>query len=103
MGDDQQLELDQMKLLHIGDRRVVLARTGRGYVAFDDRCTHKGGPLSDGVLANGVVQCPWHGSQFDVHTCDVRHGPAEERIGCHDVTARDGRIYLRLARELVNS
>jgi nitrite reductase/ring-hydroxylating ferredoxin subunit len=31
-----------MKLLRVGDRGIVLARTGNGYVAFDDRCTHKG-------------------------------------------------------------
>ena len=49
---------DQMKLLHVGDRRIVLARTEEGYVAFDDRCTHKGGPLADGALICGTVQCP---------------------------------------------
>lgn len=38
-----ELKVDQMKLLRIDDRRIVLARTKDGYVAFDDRCTHKGG------------------------------------------------------------
>src|SRR3954454_6762482 len=45
---EDELEVDQMKLVRVGDRRLVLARTARGYVAFDDRCSHKGGPLSDG-------------------------------------------------------
>jgi len=40
-----------------------------------DRCTHRGGPLSDGVLMCGTVQCPWHGSQFDVKTVEVKCGP----------------------------
>lgn len=97
LGEDDQLQIDQMKLLHIGDRRLVLARTERGYVAFDDRCTHKGGPLSDGTLACGRVQCPWHGSQFDVHTGAVQHGPAEAHIGTYDVSTRDGRLLLRLS------
>jgi nitrite reductase/ring-hydroxylating ferredoxin subunit len=83
-----------MKLLRIGDRRVTLARTEQGYVAFDDRCTHKGGPLSDGTLACGVVQCPWHGSQFDVHTGGVKHGPAEEPIRSYDVAVREGRVWV---------
>ena len=74
------LGVNQMKLVHARGRRVVAARTEDGYVAFQDRCTHKGGPLSDGVLACGTVQCPWHGSQFDVKTGAVKCGPATEQI-----------------------
>ena len=95
-GPDDQLQVDQMKLLHVGDRRLVLARTEQGYVAFDDRCTHKGGPLSDGTLACGRVQCPWHGSQFDVHDGSVKHGPADVPIATYEVETRDGRVLLRL-------
>ena len=85
-----------MKLLRVGDRRIVLARTERGCVAFDDRCTHKGGPLADGTLACGTVQCPWHGSQFDVETGKVRQGPAKESIATYAVEERKGRILLHL-------
>ena len=97
-GTDE-LRIDQMKLLRIGDRRIALGRTERGYVAFDDRCTHKGGPLSDGALACDTVQCPWHGSQFDVHDGSVRRGPAEQSITTYPVWERDGRIWLRLPVE----
>ena len=31
-----------------------------------DRCTHRGGPLSEGQVADGCVTCPWHGSRFDL-------------------------------------
>jgi nitrite reductase/ring-hydroxylating ferredoxin subunit/uncharacterized membrane protein len=96
---EDELELDQMKLLRIGDRRVVLARTERGYVAFDDHCTHKGGPLSDGVLIAGTVQCPWHGSQFDVHTGEQKAGPASAPIRRYDVHVIDGRVCLMLPPE----
>jgi nitrite reductase/ring-hydroxylating ferredoxin subunit/uncharacterized membrane protein len=95
LGPEDQLEVDQMKLLRFGDRRLVLARTGHGYVAFDDRCTHKGGPLSDGTLACGTVQCPWHGSQFEVHTGAVKHGPADTPIASYPVVVRDGRLFLK--------
>jgi len=86
-GASSELKVDQMKLLRIGSRRIALARTEQGLVAFDDRCTHKGGPLSDGVLACGTVQCPWHGSQFDVHTGEVKAGPAERPIETYEVRA----------------
>jgi nitrite reductase/ring-hydroxylating ferredoxin subunit/uncharacterized membrane protein len=79
------LEVNQMKLVHARDERVVVARTEDGYVAFADRCTHKGGPLSDGALICGTVQCPWHGSQFDVHSGEVKCGPAERSIKTYDM------------------
>jgi nitrite reductase/ring-hydroxylating ferredoxin subunit/uncharacterized membrane protein len=79
------LDVNQMKLVHIGDRRVVVARTETRYAAFQDRCTHRGGPLSDGVLVCGTVQCPWHGSQFDVQTGEVKCGPAAENIATYPI------------------
>jgi len=92
------LKIDQMKLLRVGDRRIVLARTEKGYVAFDDRCTHKGGSLADGSLACGTVQCPWHGSQFDVTTGKVEQGPAEDPIETYNVEERDGRVIVDAVR-----
>jgi nitrite reductase/ring-hydroxylating ferredoxin subunit len=79
------LGLNQMKLVHAADRRIAVARTENGYAAFQDRCTHKGGPLSDGVLICGTVQCPWHGSQFDVHSGAVKCGPAEQPIETYEI------------------
>jgi nitrite reductase/ring-hydroxylating ferredoxin subunit/uncharacterized membrane protein len=79
------LDFNQMKLVHAVDRRIVIARTGKGYAAFADRCTHRGGPLSDGALMCGTVQCPWHGSQFDVQTGEVKCGPAEKPIQTYEI------------------
>lgn len=41
-----------------------------------DRCSHRGGPLSQGVVADGCVSCPWHGSRFDLEDGHVVRGPA---------------------------
>jgi nitrite reductase/ring-hydroxylating ferredoxin subunit/uncharacterized membrane protein len=79
------LDVNQMKLVHAGEERVVVARTENGYAAFQDRCTHRGGPLSDGALICGTVQCPWHGSQFDVRTGEVKCGPAEQKIATYEI------------------
>jgi nitrite reductase/ring-hydroxylating ferredoxin subunit/uncharacterized membrane protein len=75
-----ELSLNQMKLVHAEGRRIAVGCTEKGYAAFADRCTHRGGPLADGALICGVVQCPWHGSQFDVATGEVKEGPAKKAI-----------------------
>src|SRR5688572_6149975 len=75
-----ELKVNQMKLIHIKGRRIVICRTEKGYAAFDDHCTHRGGSLAGGSMICGTVQCPWHGSQFDVHTGMVMAGPADTNI-----------------------
>jgi nitrite reductase/ring-hydroxylating ferredoxin subunit len=85
-----------MKLLRVNGMRIVLARTETGYVAFQDSCTHEGGSLAGGVLACGVVQCPWHGSQFDARTGVVRSGPAAESLRLFRVEELDGKVRVFL-------
>jgi nitrite reductase/ring-hydroxylating ferredoxin subunit len=91
-----ELKVNAMKLLHIGEKRIVLARTEQQYVAFDDRCPHRGGSLAGGSLMCGTVQCPWHGSQFSVHKGTVSAGPAKEGINTYTVMENNGKIFLVL-------
>ncbi len=84
----------QMLLADIQGARVAVGRCAEGIVAFSDHCTHKGGPLSDGALVGCTVQCPWHGSQFDVHSGRVVAGPAEERILTYDVVTRGEDVFV---------
>jgi uncharacterized membrane protein/nitrite reductase/ring-hydroxylating ferredoxin subunit len=91
-----ELEVDQMKLLRVGDKRIVLARTEQGYVAFDDRCPHRGGSLAGGVIICGTVQCLWHGSQFDAGTGNVKAGPAKAHIAVYRVTEEAGDVKVFL-------
>lgn len=75
-----ELGTGQMKHVLLNGAWVGLAHTAQGYFAFDEICTHKGGPLCDGVLMDHTVQCPWHGSRFDVRSGRVLAGPATAPI-----------------------
>jgi nitrite reductase/ring-hydroxylating ferredoxin subunit/uncharacterized membrane protein len=94
LGPADMLADDQMKLLHVNGRRIVLARTRGVYAAFDDRCTHRGGSLAGGVCVDGTVQCLWHGSQFDARTGQVRCGPASEPVRTYEVREEQGKVFL---------
>jgi uncharacterized membrane protein/nitrite reductase/ring-hydroxylating ferredoxin subunit len=90
------LKTNQMKLMHINGKRIVIARTETGISAFEDRCTHRGGTLADGVMICETVQCPWHGSQFNVQTGHVNAGPAKEKIKIYKIEEKDDRYYLHI-------
>lgn len=96
VADKDELQLNQMKLIHAGDKRIVVAKSEKGYVAFEDRCTHRGGSLAGGSMICGTVQCPWHGSQFDVHTGTRKAGPAEMNIHVYTVSESEGKVYINL-------
>jgi nitrite reductase/ring-hydroxylating ferredoxin subunit len=96
VAESGELEVNQMKLVRVDGRRIVLARTVKGYVAFDDHCTHRGGSLAGGMMICGTVQCPWHGSQFDAATGEVRAGPAKRGIATYEVEVTGKEIRVRL-------
>ncbi len=95
-AEADELKTDQMKLIRVNDKRIVLAKTEDGFAAFDDSCTHRGGSLAGGVMICGTVQCLWHGSQFDVKTGEVKAGPAEKKISTYYTEVRDNFVYIRL-------
>ena len=96
VASEDELKVDQMKLLRVGDQRIVLARSEKGYVAFDDRCPHRGGSLAGGSMMCGTVQCPWHGSQFDVSSGAMKAGPADRGIRAYRVEVVNGEVRLLL-------
>jgi nitrite reductase/ring-hydroxylating ferredoxin subunit/uncharacterized membrane protein len=96
VGNSNELKINQMKLVHVGDKRVVIARNEQGYVAFDDHCTHRGGSLAGGAMICGTVQCPWHGSQFSVSDGTVKAGPAKMPIVTYKLREENGKLFLTI-------
>ena len=60
----------------IGGRPLVLFRDAqREAVALDDRCVHRNAPLSSGRVCRGLLQCRYHGWEYD-SAGRVAHIPA---------------------------
>jgi uncharacterized membrane protein/nitrite reductase/ring-hydroxylating ferredoxin subunit len=93
---EDELKINQMKLIHADKKRIVVGRSEDGYLAFDDRCTHKGGSLAGGTMICNTVQCPWHGSQFDLQTGRVKAGPATEKINTYRIVESEGKVFIIL-------
>jgi uncharacterized membrane protein/nitrite reductase/ring-hydroxylating ferredoxin subunit len=91
-----ELRTNQMKLIIVGGKRIAIAKVDNGYVAFSDRCTHRGGPLTGGSMICSTVQCPWHGSQFLTTTGEVKAGPAKSNIQTFTLMEEGGSIWLLL-------
>jgi 3-phenylpropionate/trans-cinnamate dioxygenase ferredoxin component len=62
--------------------RVAVAHVEQRLYAFGDECTHMGCSLSDGELSDreSTIECPCHGSVFDVETGEPVEGPAQDPV-----------------------
>ena len=87
-GETLRVEVDGLVL--------AVARVDGELAAFQEFCTHRYGPLSEGRLCDGEVECPWHRSRFDVRTGKVTQGPAKVDLRIFPVVTQDGRAYLQL-------
>jgi nitrite reductase/ring-hydroxylating ferredoxin subunit/uncharacterized membrane protein len=59
-----------------GANALILIRAGDTIQALHETCAHAGGPLAEGTIVDGCIQCPWHGSRFRLADGHVARGPA---------------------------
>jgi nitrite reductase/ring-hydroxylating ferredoxin subunit/uncharacterized membrane protein len=59
----------------LGINTLVLVRVGSTVHALHDTCAHAGGPLSEGKVVDGCIECPWHASRFRLGNGHLTQGP----------------------------
>ena len=85
----------QMKRVDAAGVPVLLVRCEGEVCAIAHTCSHMGGPLSEGTLEGDLVQCPWHGSRFNVHDGSVVDGPATFPQPRFETRVQNGQIEVR--------
>ena len=74
----------------LGASNLVLVRQGEQILALHDICAHAGGPLSEGKLVDGLIECPWHYSRYRLANGTVVRGPSVYDQPAYEVRAKDG-------------
>lgn len=74
---------------------MCIVNIDENYYAIGNVCTHMGGPLDEGTLEGYDVECPWHGSKFDVRTGNVTNPPAQQPVASYEVKIEGNDILLR--------
>ncbi|HWH49691.1 MAG TPA: FAD-dependent oxidoreductase [Burkholderiales bacterium] len=87
-----QLADGKMLLGHAGGEAVLLARRGKEIFAVGATCTHYSGPLSEGLLVDATVRCPWHHACFDLRTGAPLRAPALKPVPCYAVVREGDRV-----------
>lgn len=75
----------QMKLVELGDERILLVNLEGHIHAVDEICSHAYAPLSEGDLVGSEIECPLHGSAFELTTGEAMSPPADENLTVYPV------------------
>jgi nitrite reductase/ring-hydroxylating ferredoxin subunit/uncharacterized membrane protein len=73
-----------------GAQQLVVVRVGDTVHALHAQCAHAGGPLAQGKIVDGCIECPWHFSRFDLATGRRTQGPTTFDQPRYEVRAANG-------------
>ena len=84
------------RVVRTAERDVAVFRTASDtYFAIDNRCPHRGGPLSEGIVHGDAVTCPLHNWVISLET-GRSLGADEGCVATVPIRVEDGRLYLGL-------
>jgi 3-phenylpropionate/trans-cinnamate dioxygenase ferredoxin component len=95
VAETKDIQPSTMKAVDLASERVCIVNVEGNYYAIGNVCTHVGGPLDEGTLEGYEVECPWHGSKFDVRTGEPTKPPARQPVPKYEVKVEDNNILLR--------
>jgi 3-phenylpropionate/trans-cinnamate dioxygenase ferredoxin component len=80
----------------VGDHRIAMFRIEDEVFAIGDRCSHAEASLAEGEIWDHTVECPRHGSEFDLRTGEPGALPATQPVPVYPVSIEDGTVYLEV-------
>jgi 3-phenylpropionate/trans-cinnamate dioxygenase ferredoxin subunit len=94
-----ELPRDRGVRVTVGDHRIAMFRIDDDVYAIGDRCSHAEASLAEGELWGLSVECPRHGSEFDLKSGEPQALPATEPVPVYPVSIDEGIVYLELEDE----
>ena len=88
-----------MRIVTVDDGRLIgVFHCGGELLAIEDRCSHDDGPLAEGEFdaASCTVECPRHGSLFDLRTGRPKSLPAYQPVDTFEARVEDGEVKLEV-------
>ena len=94
VANAEQLDEGEILRADVNGTIIALAKVGGQFYAFQEFCTHRYGPLSEGALNGTDIECPWHRSCFDIRSGRVKKGPAKVDLKTYPVKMVNGKILI---------
>ena len=91
------LEIGKSAIILVGDKEIALFNYKGEYYAINNTCPHKGGPLGEGRIEEGILICPGHEWRFELKTGWCPQNP-ELSTEVYPVKIHEDKVYIRLEK-----
>jgi MocE subfamily Rieske [2Fe-2S] domain protein len=102
-GNAADFEDEDVEQIWVGGLAVAVYKAEGQFYATQDVCTHEHAYLSDGVVVDCIVECPFHQGRFDVRSGAAVGVPAIIPLQTFPVQVVDGRVFVRVLRDEAES
>jgi len=94
----EDIPLREGRAVQVQGRELALFNLGERFLAVENRCPHRGGPLSDGIVSGKVVVCPLHAWRVCLDDGTVVK-PAEQKacLSTYSTKVEDGIVCIQIA------
>jgi nitrite reductase/ring-hydroxylating ferredoxin subunit len=79
-----------------GDLILAVYNLDGEFYVTDDTCTHGPGSLSEGYIEDDIVECNFHGGQFNIKTGEVAAPPCMVPIKTYPARVENGKVIIDL-------
>ena len=90
----ESIPLREGRAVTIGERQIAIFNLGDRFLATDNQCPHRGGPLCDGIVAGDSVVCPLHAWKVRLDTGAVERPAAHDKCVATYATRIDNGILM---------
>lgn len=91
-----EIPLGHSRCVEVSGKIIAVFHTAEGWFAVDERCSHRGGPLSEGVQHKGRISCPWHNAQFELATGRCLSSPKLSSVKTYRVVLKEEVIQIEI-------
>jgi nitrite reductase/ring-hydroxylating ferredoxin subunit len=87
----------ERKIVQVDGISIGIFHHNGGWYALHNSCLHRGGPVCTGPLNGEVLECPWHGFQYNVTTGQLLADP-RSKLDTFPVVVENGEVQLEIPR-----
>ena len=97
-GKASDFEDEDVEQIWVGELAVAVYRAQGQFYATQDVCTHEKAYLSDGVVIDCIVECPFHQGRFDIRTGKALGAPVIIPLKTFAVKVINDQLFVRVPR-----
>ena len=96
IASTDKIPLREGRSVTVDGAEIAIFNLGNRFVAVENACPHRGGPLCDGIVSGTTVACPLHGHKVCLETGKMLKPDLGVRVDTYPVKVEDGLVLVQL-------